>query len=132
MAECSRKITYRIFPRQVKNTEQVLATRIEFHPPFFTEEKNTEQVLLMCLEFLPPLKKKNREQVLATRIKFLPPFKKNREQVLATRIKISPAGFYGLKKYNHEVIEHILSVSVRKRGDLEITTKSYSTSFCSW
>jgi hypothetical protein len=46
--------------------------------------------------------------------------------------RISPAVFYGRKKQNHEVIKHILSVSVRKRGDLEITTKSCFTSFCSW
>jgi hypothetical protein len=45
----------------------------------------------MCLEFLPPLNK-NREQVLATRIEFLPPFLRT--------------------KKNHEVIEHILRVSL--------------------
>jgi hypothetical protein len=64
--------------------------------------------------------KQNREQVLLMRQEFL---KKNREQVLATRIEISPAVCHGLKTNNHEVIEHILSVSVRKTGDLETTTK---------
>ena len=43
-------------------------------------------------------------------------------------LRISPAVSYGRKK-KHEVIEHILSVSVGKRGDLEITTKSYFTFF---
>ena len=47
-------------------------------------------------------------------------------------LEFSPAVSYGRKKQNHEVIEHILSVSVRKRGDLEIATKSAFTSFCSW
>jgi hypothetical protein len=42
--------------------------------------------------------------------------------------RISPAVSYGRKK-NHEVIEHILSVSVRKSSDLESTTKSCFPSF---
>ncbi len=46
--------------------------------------------------------------------------------------RISPAVLYGPKKRNHEVLEHILGVSGRKRGDLEITTKSGFTSFCTW
>ena len=46
-------------------------------------------------------------------------------------LRISPAVSYGRKK-NHEVIEHILNVSVRKRDYLEITTKSCFTFFCSW
>jgi hypothetical protein len=57
---------------------------------------------------------------------------KNAEQVLLDTHRISPAVSYGLKKQNHEVIEHILSVSVRKSGDLESTTKSCITFFCSW
>jgi hypothetical protein len=57
---------------------------------------------------------------------------KNAEQVLFDVLRISPAVSYGRKKQNHEVIEHILSVSVRKSGDLKSTTKSCITFFCSW
>jgi hypothetical protein len=53
------------------------------------------------------------------------PYGKKKYRTSSTdTLRISFRRFDGRKKYNHEVIEHILSVSVGKRGDLEITTKS--------
>jgi len=77
----------------------------------------TNSWLKMAVEFSPAVsyRKKNTER------------KKYRTSSEDT-LRISPAVSYGRKK-NHEVIEHILSVSVGKRGDLEITTKSYFTFF---
>jgi hypothetical protein len=93
-------------------------TRIEFSPALcLRKEKNVEQVLLDTHRISPAVCLRK---------------EKNAEQVLLDTHRISPAVSYGRKKQNHEVIEHILSDSVRKCGDLESTTKSCITFFCSW
>jgi hypothetical protein len=93
-------------------------TRIEFSPAVcLRKEKNTEQVLL------------DTHRILTRRM--FTERKKCRTCSLDV-LRISPAVSYGRKKQNHEAIEHILSVSVRKSGDLESTTKSCITFFCSW